>query len=185
MTNPSQTNHSESLPLQSLSVERVTSGNPFADYPQLRCIWHDGLQEHVEADTVSDLLAGQEDKAENIVLLIRRNDEVIGITGVYSMLNNPDDLGLRWHGIIPSARKTKASAAAFYEVIKIVRLERKTKYRIIECIEMKDPNAGRLISHFLNLGFKCDGLAKDASEFPLECGLPQDSGNWQTMEYIL
>lgn len=169
--------------LSSMTLRRMVSGNPFDEHPQLREIWHADLQPHVETDTMKDLALGNADPARNLVYLIELDGTVVGITGVYNL--GEDTLGLRWHGVVPSARHGGVSAQAFRALVKQARQERPERRCIVEYIEMGDPNAPRLLAHFQQLGFRCEGPVQDATRFPVECALPVDSGDWQAMVFDL
>lgn len=165
-----------------IQLQQVTTGNPFADHPQLKGIWHAGLQSHIESDTESDLRMGAADPAKNRIYLILVAAEVVGITGFYQI--DVWGAGLRWHGVIPQARTRGVSRAAFA----LVRLEVLKAYpgvhALIELVEMSDPDAVKLMPYFQSLGFKPVGSPRDARTFK-NAVLPEDSGDWLKMEYGL
>lgn len=162
-----------------LEIRRVTAGNPFVEYPQLRSIWHSGLHAHIEADTVSDLAGGMVDMARNHVFLVLAEGQVVGITGFYVLA--PWQVGLRWHGIVPEARGLGYSLGAFRLLCSEVTNAFHEARVIVELVEMSDEKAPQLIQHFRALGFQPLGIPRDAMQFPASTALPVDSGNWQEM----
>lgn len=168
------------LTMQTVSLARVLSGNPFADHPQLRTIWEDrGWADHVEADTLSDLAKGDADPASNRVFLVcDQSGAVVGITGFYLLPKR--QIGLRWHGIVPEWRGRGYSKLAFLQVCRIAR-ETTNALDVAEYVEMADPKAESLIDHFKALGFKTYREPADCATYPSELALPSGSGNWLEM----
>jgi len=74
-------------------------GNPFELFPQLRTIWPQPYAQIAEEASGEDSHTGQ-------VLLIMYLNVVVGITGVFDDCDYPDDIFLRWHGVIPEARRS-------------------------------------------------------------------------------
>lgn len=165
--------------MSSITLERVHTGNPFADHPQLRTIWDREWASHVETDTIADLEKGEADPARNRVLLVcDEKTQVIGITGFYLMPRRL--VGLRWHGITPDRRGRGYSKLAFQKVRQLAS-ETTNALGVAEYVEMSDPKAKDLIRHFTALGFTAAGEPADYSSFPSEIALPHGSGDWLEM----
>jgi len=73
------------------------TGDPFALYPQLRTIWPTPFKEMAEEASKDHSHTGQ-------VWLILKDNDVVGITGVFDDDEWPDVVLLRWHGVVPQLR---------------------------------------------------------------------------------
>jgi hypothetical protein len=80
-------------------------GSPFDIYPELQTIWPEPYNTFAKEASEQDSVIGQ-------VLLITLDNTVVGITGVFDISEQPDDIFLRWHGVIPSQRRTGIARTA-------------------------------------------------------------------------
>lgn len=164
-----------------ISLIGVASGNPFEDHPALRTIWAPALGLHAETDTVADLALGRDRDPHhnNIYLIQNESGQVVGVTGFYQPMNDPEVLGLRWHGIIPEYRGRGYSHASIEAVCLIAATQNQNAKSIIEYVSMDDAEeAAKLAKHFQNLAFFFDGDAQDVAELPSGASLPAGSGDW-------
>jgi GNAT superfamily N-acetyltransferase len=89
------------------------TGSPFDLYPQLQTIWPEPYNSIAHEISSEDSNTGE-------IYLITLDDEVVGITGVFSSEDYPEDqLGehpeniyLRWTGVVPNIRKSGIGRAA-------------------------------------------------------------------------
>lgn len=173
-----------------VTLQRVTSGNPFERYPALRSVFAGDRARYVEEDTVGDLAKGQADLYRNHIYLIAdAAGEVVGITGFFQLgvgSGPHDTLALRWHGVTPNKRGLGLSHQAFRAVCDEVEQVYSRAERLLEFVPMADAaNAEALLAYFGGLGFERDGGPRDASTFPGAAALPPGSGNWQAMSFRL
>ncbi|MEX3960158.1 GNAT family N-acetyltransferase [Trinickia sp. EG282A] len=170
-----------------ISLHGVFSGNPFAEYPQLREIFDPERSAHVEADTLADIALGVHDPHRNQIYVARSDaGEVVGITGFFQPAAEPtterDTIALRWHGVLPAYRGRGYSEAMFEAVQRMAMYYMPEAKWFVELVPMSDPQkASRIVRHFRKLGFWLDGEPKDATTYPAGTALPVDSGLWQTM----
>lgn len=175
--------------MSKISLKGVFSGNPFGDHPELREIWPAQRSQHVEADTVADLAMGlSADPCRNRVYLVMDGDgRVVGITGFFQpTAGDRPMLGLRWHGMVPSARGRGYSEAAIKQLCVHAAYYHPDAAELVEYVPFADEMNGKfLTAHFERCGFVADGPAKDASAYPATLSLPAGSGDWLTMRRSL
>jgi hypothetical protein len=146
-------------------------------------IWPAEIQAHVEADTVSDLAAGADDPARNVIYLITVDNRVCGVTGFYDL--DAHTLGLRWHGVTPEMRRHGVSQAVINLVRRQARIMRPEANSLVEYIRLGNKSAHMLTTHFIRAGFVPIGRPMDATKHPPYASLPADSGLWQRLELAL
>jgi L-amino acid N-acyltransferase YncA len=86
-----------------LGIERLISGDPFSDHPQLGHIWPEPYAS-IAREAVTEHLAEQDDYDIGGIYLIKEDSDVIGITGYFLYDTEATVLGLRWHGLVPEQR---------------------------------------------------------------------------------
>lgn len=174
--------------MSKITLTGIFGGNPFADHPQLRDVWPVPRSGHVEADTVADLAMGVlADPCRNrVYLVVDGEGHVVGITGFFQPTADPMTLGLRWHGMVPSARGRGYSEAAIKQLCVHAAYFHPEAVELVEYVPFADEKNGRfLVAHFERCGFVADGPARDASLFPATLSLPAGSGNWVAMRRSL
>lgn len=139
--------------MNSIYLERILKGDPFEEHPQLKTIWPDHFSQLAAEAARDDLALLQEGHSElSGLFFIKKEDEIIGITGYYPFNEEISTLGLRWHGVVHAERRKGYSEFAmglvcsaalehFPEVSELVEL--------VPCTEYGVP----LEEHFKYLGF--------------------------------
>lgn len=126
----------------------VTTGNPFADHPQLRTIWPDVYAQRAEADTIRCLAKPE---GRKVFLIVGAGDEVVGITGYY-FFNDEAALGLRWHGVVPCMQRHYYSTDAMNLLCALSKADHPARDTLIEL--MPADTVERLDKPFRRHGFE-------------------------------
>lgn len=140
--------------------------NPFQEYPELRGIWADRLLSQLAEEGAIEAIEISAECEIGGIFLIRRDDELIGITGFFPYVGyiskaarhktSIHEIGLRWHGILPAFRGMGYSTIA----LSLVAAEAKKRYpEAITMVEIvpQDHNATNIERHFVKIGFKAKG----------------------------
>jgi RimJ/RimL family protein N-acetyltransferase len=138
-----------------IAIARYEGANPFQDYPQLRSIWpepyrtlsEEGVTEHLEMVPEHDI---------GDVVLILKGDRVVGISGYFPMDTGYRNLGLRWHGIIPSERGQGISRVTLSLVATLARKRFPDSIHLIELVPMNDFGKP-VMDYFKRIGFRPEG----------------------------
>ncbi|MBR8317323.1 hypothetical protein KDW36_29650, partial [Burkholderia dolosa] len=112
-----------------IQLHRCKQDNPFDRFPELRTIWPEPhLQALAEQATIETLDAqtvpGTPDRGPIFLILdidAAGYERVVGISGYYTLDDRAEQLGLRWHGIVPRARGHGFSRLAFEQVLQTIR----------------------------------------------------------------
>lgn len=134
-----------------ITLQEITTGNPFEDHPQLRAIWpaeFTAIAEEAALEAVEHV--GTADIGG--LFLIMRGADVIGITG-YFYFDDIDEPYLRWHGIVPTERGHGYSRAAMALVVKRVRAKLPSARGLTELVPQNEQGAA-IERHFISLGFR-------------------------------
>lgn len=145
--------------MNQITLEKIVTGNPFHDYPQLKSIWPEPYLSIATEAVLDDIkIQNQVDIGE--IFLIKKNDSVIGITGYFhwdtetSKDNSgfSNAVGLRWHGIVDEYRGERISKEAISLVLHSVISKYPSIETLIELVPV-NPYGNKLRPHFEHLGF--------------------------------
>ena len=138
-----------------ITLQPVLTGDPFALYPALLTIWPEPFATRARCDTVESL-EEIDDEDFGAIFLITLQGQVIGITGYYWYDDEGIELGLRWHGLLPTHRGTGLSAVVIDALLEVIRSMQPKATTLIELIP--DTAYGiTLRRHFERLGFRSVG----------------------------
>lgn len=138
-----------------ISLRPIFSGDPFSAHPALQTIWPQPLIARARYDTVESLVDIDDDDFGAIFLIIEA-DRVIGITGYYWYDDSGTELGLRWHGLLPSHRGQGRSKTVIDALLAWIHPREPLATTLIELIP--DTAYGvALRRHFEKLGFQSVG----------------------------
>lgn len=126
-------------------------GDPFSEFPSLRMIWPEPYATAAAEASAADAQSGE------VWLIAKNANTVIGITGLFVDDECPDDVFLRWHGLIQSERGTGASAATLRKVIERARFQFPGRKYLVELAPDNEYGWTMVIPHFFSLGFVRDG----------------------------
>ena len=132
-----------------------TGANPFRDYPQLRSIWPEPYRSLAEGAVVEHLDLLPEVDIGDIVLIMK-NDVVVGISGYFPFNEEYTDFGLRWHGVIPEFRGQGISRAALSQVAALALRRFPEGDHLIELVPLNAYGDG-LVEYFQRIGFRPHG----------------------------
>lgn len=127
--------------------------DPFADFPQLNTIWpkeYGDIAREAVTEEMQRIHAGKY-KPDGQIYLIKDDHEVIGITGYFGWHAN---VGLRWHGVIPSHRGQGASTMALRWLLTDVYRERPDAEFLIENVPQSEHGKTNIEPYFHKLGFR-------------------------------
>lgn len=142
-----------------INIQPIHKGNPFQQYPQLLTIWPEPYISIVQEAIIEDLeIDSQDIPLYDIggIYLIEHNNYVIGITGFFITTHEPEEIYLRWHGVISNQRGNGYSKEALTLVLKETLAKYPNATTIIELVPMNDYGLP-LIKHFEKLGFLAVG----------------------------
>lgn len=98
-----------------------------------------------------ELSAGEEG-----IYLIKDDEVVIGMTGYFFYSSDVSEVGLRWHGVIPSRRGAGASTEALRQLIAIIRREQPQAEWLMELVPLT-AYGEPIARYFSRLGFRPSG----------------------------
>ena len=130
-------------------------GNPFELHPQLRTIWPEPY-----ATAAAEASATDSDTGD--VWLIVKDQEVVGITGIFlDSDGSPEEIFLRWHGIVQRERGNGTAKAALRLAVERIRDVFPERKRLVELAPDNEYGWTLVIPHFFSLGFVRDGDPTD------------------------
>lgn len=130
-----------------IHIEQITFQNPFDKFPYLKEIWpsaSSAIAQEATQETIENQELG--------LYLVMKDYIPIGMSGFFINSDNIKELGLRWHGIIPSERGHGYSKEAMKLVFEQALLVYPQTEFIVEYIPLVDYNPP-IIKHFTQLGF--------------------------------
>lgn len=141
--------------------------SPFEDHPQLTTIWPEPSNTDMQEGYTSYIQITKDNPNIDFgpMFLIKKDDQVIGITGVFLEDENgqchPYDpqthtVYLRWHGIIPGERRNGYSDEAMNLLLKEVQHRYPNIQTLIELIPERS-YSDSIRKHFEHLGFVAVG----------------------------
>lgn len=142
-----------------ITLRPYYGNNPFADHPPLRTIWQGPLQRLAEEGTYEVLTeennyyTSEGFQRPEDVFLICAEGRVIGLTGFF-FEENPDDIFLRWTGVIPEYRRQGVSSQA---LILVLQEARRQFPNIKTVIENVPEHQSDIIAFFAARGFQPTG----------------------------
>jgi hypothetical protein len=150
-----------------IQLHRCKQDNPFDRFPELRTIWPEPhLQALAEQATIETLDAqtvpGTPDRGPIFLILnidAAGHERVVGISGYYTLDDRAEQLGLRWHGIVPRARGHGFSRLAFEQVLQTIRTSLPNAREITEIVPLIE-RGEHIARHFQRLGFTPRGEPK-------------------------
>lgn len=166
---PAPTNPQEPLPNgQRIELVPVTAGDdPFVDHPSLQDIWPEPYRG--EAARISRVHS-----ATGEIFYVALDGVVVGITGVFFEENiAPEDVYLRWTGVVPTARQEGLGRSVIRLVAQLCQERYPTRKRLIELVP--DNAYGHAIPKpfFEKIGF-----------LPCDIGIPSgEDKSWPVIAY--
>lgn len=142
-----------------ITLRPYYGNNPFTDHLPLRTIWQGPLQRLAEEGTYEVLTeentyyASEGLQRPDDVFLIYLGDQIIGITGFF-FEDNPHEIFLRWHGIIPEYRRQGFSTQALGLVLQEAVRQFPDVHTVIENVPEHDAS---ILAFFAPLGFTPTG----------------------------
>lgn len=130
-----------------ITIEPLTT-NPFINNPELLKIWPEKSSKIVHEITLETL-----EKNEPGIFLIKKEEQIIGLTGYFLMDETMENIGLRWHGIVQSQRRKGYSEAAMTLVMQEVKSLYPQSSYLVEYVPVTDYSS-YIVKHFVSLGFK-------------------------------
>lgn len=134
----------------SLQLTPVRAGNPFQAHPQLATIWPPASQA-IAIEATLEAIADCVGLSETGLYLIQDAGQVVGMTG-YFFVDSPEEPYLRWHGVVPAARRQGTSTAAIALLLAELRRKHPEAKGVTELVPLTAYSAA-LIHHFVRLGF--------------------------------
>jgi RimJ/RimL family protein N-acetyltransferase len=148
-----------------ITLEEFTD-SPFDKYPQLKTIWPEPSNTDMQEGYNSYIALMKEHPHIDWgpMYLIKKEDKVIGITGVFledGYPYNPEtqEVHLRWHGIIPKERRQGYSDEAMTLLLIKIQDRYPKLQTLIELIPQRSYAQG-IQAHFESLGFVAVGEAQ-------------------------
>ncbi|KVP17001.1 hypothetical protein [Burkholderia ubonensis] len=140
-----------------ITLQPVTRGNPFEEYPQLRTIWPAEFQVIAEEATVETVANEMPHGDVGGIFLVVKADQVIGITGFF-YVDSVEEPYLRWHGLVPAERRNGYSRRALEMVVARIKEKIPTAKGLTELVPQTQTDYGVGIGkHFDALGFVKSG----------------------------
>jgi len=134
-----------------LYIEKLSRGDVFSQHPQLCGIWPEKYTS-VAAEATTDCFALN----ESGLFLVKQNSAVVGVTGYWPFNGKSSkketELGLRWHGLIPSVRGKGHSRKIIHQLLLAAEKTHPNAKTLIELVPV-DAYGAALIPLFTALGF--------------------------------
>lgn len=138
-----------------LSIEKLTAGDPFGTYQDLGNIWPEPFAS-IAREAVAEHLNEQDTYDIGGIYLVKKDEDVIGISGYFLYTENATTLGLRWHGIVQSHRGHGYSKQVLRQVLLEATASHPQATNLIELVPLT-PYGEALEPHFEKLGFRSVG----------------------------
>lgn len=154
--------------MKKIKFVAVGKGDPFEYQPQLKTIWPEPYGSCAAEASRIDSGTGE-------IFYAMYYGLVIGITGVFTYPEAPNDVYLRWTGVIPEFRKSGIGRGIIQSIIQHCRNVFPDRERLIELVP--DNEYGHTVPKpfFEKLGFAQEGATIPAGE----------AEDWPVLTYVL
>lgn len=130
-------------PMQIPYVQEVFSDSRGA----LLTIWPEPYKSEFRAVTIQDRMSGE-------IFYVFDDSRLVGITGIFFDDDCPDDIFLRWTGILPAERRKGYAAQVILQLVGMCQLCYKSYSRLIELVPDNDYGHTVATPFFKALGFE-------------------------------
>lgn len=148
-------------------VEVQAGNDPFEDHPSLKSIWP-------EPYGSAAAYASRVDSGTGEIFYIVRDQDVVGITGLFLDDTNTSDIFLRWTGIVPGLRQGGLAREALRQLTALCKAEHPERTRLVELVP--DNEYGHRVAKpfFEKVGFIPEGI-------PVPTG---EDSDWPVIAYV-
>jgi RimJ/RimL family protein N-acetyltransferase len=148
-------------------VDVQAGDDPFEDHPSLKSIWPEPYGREAA-------YASRVDSGTNEIFYIVRDQEVVGITGLFLDETNSTDIFLRWTGIVPGLRQGGLAREALSQLTALCKAEHPNRTRLVELVPDNDYGHRVAKPFFEKVGFIPEGV-------PVPVG---EDSDWPVIAYV-